>query len=353
MPPPPPRRFPPRIGHGYDLHRLEPVAPEGAGRPFILGGVRIEHPVGPVGHSDGDVVYHAVTDAILGALGQEDIGQLFPDDDPANEAADSIAFIDAAVARMKGEGYGVGNLDVTVICQAPKIAPHKKDIKGNLAAALGCETWQINLKGKTHEGVDAVGEGRAVEAHAVVLLEKSPAQGLRKNDLWHEAAAMASRAHRYQVRKDVRWTPYFSHPARVALTVAVKFGCTDEKVLAAAFLHDVLEDTLADYDDLTDRFGDGDLADWVAALSKDMRQEDGVKELGFHDQLRDSPWQVKLIKLADVYDNLSDAPDNQTRKKMLERAGDALDIVGNEPELQEAAAIVRDLVEETERRMQA
>ena len=119
------------------------------------------------------LVYHAVTDAILGALGQEDIGQLFPDDDPANEAADSIAFVDAAVARMNGEGYEIGNLDITVICQAPKIAPHKEGIKANLAGALGCATWRINLKGKTHEGVDAVGEGRAVEVHAVALLVRS------------------------------------------------------------------------------------------------------------------------------------------------------------------------------------
>ncbi|MHC4127707.1 MAG: 2-C-methyl-D-erythritol 2,4-cyclodiphosphate synthase [Planctomycetota bacterium] len=134
-----------RIGHGYDLHRLEPVAPRGPGRPFILAGVRFDHPSGPVGHSDGDVIYHAVTDAILGALGQADIGQLFADTDP---------------------------LDVTVICQQPKIAAHKPRMIANLARALGCELNRVNLKGKTHEEVDAVGEGRAVEAHAVVLLEK-------------------------------------------------------------------------------------------------------------------------------------------------------------------------------------
>jgi 2-C-methyl-D-erythritol 2,4-cyclodiphosphate synthase len=353
MPPPPPRRFPPRIGHGYDLHRLEAMAPEGAGRPFVLGGVRLEHDMGPVGHSDGDVVYHAVTDAILGALGREDIGQLFPDDDPANEAADSTVFVSAAVARMSGEGYEVGNLDITVICQAPKIAPHKNDIRRSVANALGCDPGRVNLKGKTHEGVDAVGEGRAVEAHAVILLEKSPARGMRKNALWHEAASMAARAHRNQVRKDVRWTPYFSHPARVALTVAVKFGCTDEKVLAAALLHDVLEDTLADYDDLTDRFGDKELAVWVALLSKDMRRPEDEKEDRYHTALAQAPWQPKLIKLADVYDNLSDAPDNRVRGKMLKKAEHALGIVGDEPELQEAARAVRDLVEEARRRMSA
>jgi 2-C-methyl-D-erythritol 2,4-cyclodiphosphate synthase len=116
-----------RIGHGYDLHRLEPVAPQGPGRPFILAGVRLDHPCGPVGHSDGDVIYHAVTDAILGALGH---------------------------------------------CQQPRIAAHKPRMIENLAGALGCELNRVNLKGKTHEEVDAVGEGRAVEAHAVVLLEK-------------------------------------------------------------------------------------------------------------------------------------------------------------------------------------
>ena len=162
----------PRIGHGYDLHRMEPVAPEGPGRPFILAGVRLDHPCGPVGHSDGDVVYHVVTDAILGALGQADIGQLFADTDPRHEGADSILFVQAAAERMREAGYAIGNLDVTVICQRPKIATHKPRMITNLARALGCEPDRVNLKGKTQEEVDAVGEGRAVEAHAVVLLER-------------------------------------------------------------------------------------------------------------------------------------------------------------------------------------
>jgi 2-C-methyl-D-erythritol 2,4-cyclodiphosphate synthase len=161
-----------RVGHGYDLHRLEPVAPQGPGRPFVLAGGRLDHPLGPVGHSDGDAIYHAVTDAILGALGQADIGQLFPDTDPRHEDADSIVFVQAAVERMRQAGYGVGNLDVTVICQRPKIASHKPQMIANIAEALGCDAGRVNLKGKTHEEVDAVGEGRAVEAHAVVLLEK-------------------------------------------------------------------------------------------------------------------------------------------------------------------------------------
>jgi len=164
---------PVRIGHGYDLHRLEPVAPEGAGRPFILAGLRFEHPTGPVGHSDGDAVYHAVTDAILGALGESDIGQLFSDTDRQYEGADSKAFVEAAASRMREAGYAIGNLDITVICQRPKIAPGKPTMIANVAGLLGCPVEQVNLKGKTHEEVDAVGEGRAVEVHAVVLLEKT------------------------------------------------------------------------------------------------------------------------------------------------------------------------------------
>jgi 2-C-methyl-D-erythritol 2,4-cyclodiphosphate synthase len=159
-----------RIGHGYDLHRLEAVAPAGPGRPFLLAGVRFDHPRGPVGHSDGDAVYHAVTDAVLGALGEEDIGQLFPDDDPRHAGADSRIFIEEAARRMVAAGYAVGNLDVTVICERPRLAPGKRKMIANLAAALGCDASLVNLKGKTHEKVDAVGEGRAVEVHAVVLI---------------------------------------------------------------------------------------------------------------------------------------------------------------------------------------
>jgi 2-C-methyl-D-erythritol 2,4-cyclodiphosphate synthase len=162
-----------RIGHGYDLHRLEPVAPAGAGRPFILAGLRFEHPTGPVGHSDGDVVYHAVTDAILGALGESDIGQLFSDTDPRYDGADSRAFVEAAAGRMRDAGYAIGNMDITVICERPKIAAAKPTMIANIAGLLGCPPERVNLKGKTHEAVDAVGEGRAVEVHAVVLLEKA------------------------------------------------------------------------------------------------------------------------------------------------------------------------------------
>ncbi len=159
-----------RIGHGYDLHRLEPIAPEGAGRPFVLAGVRFDHPVGPVGHSDGDAVFHAVTDAILGALGRPDIGETCPDDDPRWRGADSAVFIRAAADSMREAGFVIGNIDITVICERPKLRDRKREMIENLAQGLGCEADRVNLKGKTHEGVDAIGEGRAIEVHAVALL---------------------------------------------------------------------------------------------------------------------------------------------------------------------------------------
>jgi len=164
-----------RIGHGYDLHRLEVLAAQGtggAGRPLVLGGVRLEHTHGPVAHSDGDAVYHAVTDAILGALGLPDIGQLFPDTDPRHESQDSREFIVEAARRARAAGYMVSNLDVTVILERPKLSPVKDRVRGNVASALGVGAERVNIKGKTHEKVDAVGEGRAVEVHAVVLLAR-------------------------------------------------------------------------------------------------------------------------------------------------------------------------------------
>lgn len=153
-----------RIGHGFDLHRLEP------GLPLIVGGVRLEHDRGCAAHSDGDVVCHAVTDAILGALGQDDIGQLFPDSDPKWKGAESGVFVREAVGRMRDAGYTLGNIDITVILERPRLSPHKAVIKQNLADLLGCDLSQVNLKGKTHEQVDALGENRAVACHVVVLL---------------------------------------------------------------------------------------------------------------------------------------------------------------------------------------
>jgi len=154
----------PRIGHGFDLHRLEP------GRDLVVCGVELDHDRGCEAHSDGDVVCHAVTDAVLGALGQEDIGQLFPDDDAVWKDADSAVFVREAMKRMGGAGYAIGNLDITVILERPKLGPHKVAMRQTLASLLGCEVSQVNLKAKTHERVDALGENRAIACHVVVLL---------------------------------------------------------------------------------------------------------------------------------------------------------------------------------------
>ncbi len=155
-----------RIGHGFDLHRLE------EGVRLIVGGKYLEHDRGCAGHSDGDVVYHAVTDAICGALCEPDIGQLFPDTDAAWKGADSRVFVEEAVRRMRNHGYAIGNLDVTVILQRPKLSPHKDAIRANLAGLLGCGVDRVNFKGKTHEKVDSLGENRSIACHVVVLLER-------------------------------------------------------------------------------------------------------------------------------------------------------------------------------------
>jgi 2-C-methyl-D-erythritol 2,4-cyclodiphosphate synthase len=159
-----------RIGHGYDLHRLEPPPPRGRGRAFILGGVRLDHDAGPVGHSDGDALYHAVTDALLGGVALPDIGQLFPDTDPRHQGQDSAEFLKEAVRRTTSAGWRIVNLDCTVILERPKLSPVKEAIRANLSRLLNIPLDRVNVKGKTHEQVDAVGEGRAVEVHAVVLL---------------------------------------------------------------------------------------------------------------------------------------------------------------------------------------
>ena len=158
----------PRVGHGYDLHRLV------GGGKLVVCGVELESDRGCVAHSDGDVVFHAVTDAVLGALGGlagwSDIGGLFPDDDPAWAGADSGVFVAEAARRMRGAGYGVGNVDVTVALERPRVGPHKAAMRERLAGALGCSTERVNVKAKTGEGVDAVGRGEAVACWAVVLL---------------------------------------------------------------------------------------------------------------------------------------------------------------------------------------
>lgn len=166
-----------RIGHGYDLHRLEPVAPAGDGKPLIVGGVPIPWESGkargPVAHSDGDALLHALTDGLLGAAGLPDIGQLFPNDDPANESRDSSDFLAEAVRLVRGGGWEIANVDLTVLLQSPKLGPHKAVIRDRLARLLGLPPQRVNLKGKTGEHVGPVGEGKAIEAHAVVLLSRS------------------------------------------------------------------------------------------------------------------------------------------------------------------------------------
>jgi 2-C-methyl-D-erythritol 2,4-cyclodiphosphate synthase len=158
--------LPYRIGHGFDLHRLEP------GLKLIIGGVQLEHDKGCAAHSDGDVVYHSVVDALMGALAMDDIGQLFPDNDPKYKGADSIIFLNEAAKRVAAAGYKVGNIDVTVILQRPKLSPHKLKVRQNLANALSIDISQVNLKGKTHEHVDSLGENRSIACHVVALLYK-------------------------------------------------------------------------------------------------------------------------------------------------------------------------------------
>jgi 2-C-methyl-D-erythritol 4-phosphate cytidylyltransferase/2-C-methyl-D-erythritol 2,4-cyclodiphosphate synthase len=153
-----------RIGNGYDLHKLI------AGRPLILAGVKIPFELGLLGHSDADIVCHAVADAILGAAGIGDIGRLFPDTDPKWKDADSIALLSGAVARLHEAGYRVSNVDVTVIAQKPKLLPYLDQMRANLAAALGIEPGAVSVKGKTNEGVDSMGQGESMAAHAVALV---------------------------------------------------------------------------------------------------------------------------------------------------------------------------------------
>jgi len=163
----------PRIGHGYDLHRLEPRPPAGHGRPLIIGGITLDHDRGPVAHSDGDVLLHALVDALMGAIAGPDIGQLFPDNAPENAGRDSREFVVEAVRRITAAGYTIGNIDATVILERPRINPVKDRMRHGIAAMLGIPTGDVNVKGKSHERVDAVGEGRAIEAHVIALLVRS------------------------------------------------------------------------------------------------------------------------------------------------------------------------------------
>jgi 2-C-methyl-D-erythritol 2,4-cyclodiphosphate synthase len=162
-----------RIGHGYDLHRLDRLAPGGTGRALIVGGVRLEHDLGAVGHSDADVLLHAITDALLGSLALPDIGQLFPDTDAKHEGRDSSEFLREAVRLIRERGFVVVNLDTTVVLEKPKLGERKVEMRQKIAGLLGVDVERVNVKGKTGEGVGAVGEGRAIEAHAVVLLGRA------------------------------------------------------------------------------------------------------------------------------------------------------------------------------------
>ena len=155
-----------RIGHGYDVHRLV------EGRPLILGGVEIPWEKGLLGHSDADVLTHAVMDALSGAARLGDIGKLFPDTDPAYAGISSLKLL-AEVARLLAEqGYAVVNVDATLLAQRPKVAPYKQQMAKNIAAVLGVEAEQVNVKATTEEGLGFTGDGSGMAAHAVVLLEK-------------------------------------------------------------------------------------------------------------------------------------------------------------------------------------
>lgn len=162
-----------RIGHGYDLHRLEDRPPAGRGRSLVVGGMTLDWPKGPVSHSDGDVLYHALVDGLMGALAMPDIGQMFPDNAPENDGRDSREFVLEAVRRVGAAGWRVVNVDATVILEKPRIGPVKDAMRANIAGLLGVDIGAVNVKGKSHERVDAVGEGRAVEAHVVVLLART------------------------------------------------------------------------------------------------------------------------------------------------------------------------------------
>lgn len=155
-----------RIGHGYDVHRLV------RGRRLILGGVDIPHETGLLGHSDADVLTHAVMDALLGAAAMGDIGHLFPDNDPAFAGADSLALLREVMARLHAEGYAVANIDCTVLAQAPKLAPHIAQMRRNLAGCLDIGTDCVSIKATTEEGLGFTGAREGIAAHAVVLIEK-------------------------------------------------------------------------------------------------------------------------------------------------------------------------------------
>lgn len=153
-----------RIGHGYDVHRLV------ADRKLIMGGVEIPWDKGLLGHSDADVLLHAISDAILGAIGEGDIGKHFPDTDQAYKGADSLKLLAHVMALAEARGYCLGNLDATIIAQLPKMAPHIPAMRENIATVLNATVGQVNVKATTEEGLGFSGRGEGISAHAVVLM---------------------------------------------------------------------------------------------------------------------------------------------------------------------------------------
>ena len=156
-----------RIGEGWDVHALVP------GRKLILGGVEVPHTVGLLGHSDADVLLHAITDALFGAAALGDIGRHFSDTDPQFKGADSAVLLAEAVRRVRAKGFEIGNVDSTIVAQAPKLAPHIEKMRERIAQVLALEVDQVNVKAKTAEKMGPVGLQQAMEARAVVLLYKA------------------------------------------------------------------------------------------------------------------------------------------------------------------------------------
>ena len=153
-----------RVGHGYDVHRLS------EGRRLVLGGVDIPWERGLLGHSDADVLTHAVMDALLGAAGMGDIGRHFPDSDPAYAGADSLKLLEHVMSLLRRAGWSVGNVDATVLAQRPKLSPHIAQMRENLAEAVGVTSDRVNVKATTEEGLGFTGTGEGMAAHAVALL---------------------------------------------------------------------------------------------------------------------------------------------------------------------------------------
>lgn len=156
-----------RIGHGYDVHCLT------AGRALIIGGVTIDHPLGLLGHSDADVLLHAVMDALLGAAALPDIGQQFPDTNPAYAGADSRVLLRQVAALLREKGYAVGNVDATIIAQRPKLSPHMAAMRRNIAEDLGVSAEQVNVKATTEEHLGFTGAEEGIAAHAVCLIGRA------------------------------------------------------------------------------------------------------------------------------------------------------------------------------------